>query len=204
MKNTFPIIIATIVFAVFLFSFVSEAQAGKTNLYKDKREYITVKAKKGENFNHPRTLTPQQLTDLLSKVQYRHCQFICVDSSAPEPAFTHRQIALLSQHAAKGLEQASNTELVEFFLTTPSRDFKRYTKGKLFIINDELHIIFDRLSEAGADNDPGQYQHGQGRWQVIASGNQRVQINPYGSSQKNWLVLSLASETSKKGSVKKK
>ncbi|MBU0504448.1 MAG: hypothetical protein ABII18_01840 [bacterium] len=173
-------------------SFVSETNAKTTKLYKTKREYVSLKTKKSDTFEHPSTITKEELENFLQTVKYKQCKFVSWDWKSSKQVFTSRQLDLLANYGSKALAQATDHEYVDFAFTTPSRQFRRYTKGKLFIHNNNLHIIFDRIEEPGADKSPEHYELGEGSWEVVPNGtNQRIQANKYGSKQKNWLVVSL-------------
>jgi hypothetical protein len=178
---------------LFLSSFcIPEANAKTTKIYKTKREYVALKTKKSDKFEHPVTVSKEDLEDFLQSVKYKQCKFVSWDWKQSKQVFTSRQLELLANYGAKALTQAADNEYVDFAFTTPSRQFRRYTKGKLFVYQNNLHIIFDRIAEPGADKSPEHYERGEGSWEVVPNGtNQYIQANKYGSKQKNWLVVAL-------------
>ena len=123
------------------------------SIYEDPTSFVRLEFSPTASIDHPETLhshpaelTLDQLQQILSGLRVReHRSSVLLwfmDTAELRPAFGEKEIAFLSQHLGKALQQAVSEEVVTFYISTPVNSVKReVTSGALFVKDQEFHFM---------------------------------------------------------------
>ncbi|MBH0203517.1 MAG: hypothetical protein HP496_14765 [Nitrospira sp.] len=145
-----------------------------------------------EPYNHSYTIQPDEVRDILEHVQYEAGSLIPFSGKQSRLVFTRQQGELVAPVISNALRQAAPQDVVEFSLADQERPDRR-TKGLVFILHDELHLIIEELRKPVYQGEPNTYQQPVPRWELLPGDRQRH----YASRQEgkgtitNWIIIPL-------------
>ncbi len=97
----------------------------------------------GKGYDHPITLTSQQMERVLKGVRIERG----LVSSTRYPAFSETEIQLFAPHLVKALQKATKEEMVTFYETAELGDTHQLTtSGGIFVAGGNLHVILSNFS----------------------------------------------------------
>ncbi|MFH1874382.1 MAG: hypothetical protein ABH859_04260 [Pseudomonadota bacterium] len=195
-------------FLIFLVGqFTSCSKQDVRFVYNQDKEYVAIKQlklKAEDLYQHPFQITPEQLTNILDNIYYKHMMLIRYVWSKPKLTFSKRQQAFLAAHLSQALAQAGADEQVEFSIIDPEHERKR-TNGKVFIDDQGLNLFLNSLHEPEYTTAVDRYELDEARWKfwpLAPNQGYKCLQNNQKKCQKNWLVIKLpnggASENSNK------
>jgi hypothetical protein len=143
-------------------------------------------------YNHAYTIQPDKVRNILAVVQYDAGSLIPFSGKHPRHVFTRQQGELLAPAISKALSQALPQDVVEFSLADQDRPDRR-TKGLVFMLNDELHLIIEELRKPVYQGEPNTYQQEVHRWELLPGDNQRHYVRRPGGKGTitNWIITPL-------------
>lgn len=97
----------------------------------------------GKGYDHPVSLTEDDMIRLLQGIRVKRG---FMGSSQP-PAFSDNEIRLFAPHFVKGLEKATNQEMLTFF-ETAHLDLENdiTTSGGLFVAGEHFYVVMSNFS----------------------------------------------------------
>jgi hypothetical protein len=106
--------------------------------------------------------------------------------------FTEHQRGLLGSALSEALGLALPQEVVAFSVTDKEKPDRR-TKGFVFVLHDELHLIIEELRKPVYQGEPNTYQQPVLRWELLPSDKQRHYTSRPGGKGKitNWIITPL-------------
>ncbi len=145
-----------------------------------------------EPYNHSYVIQPDEVLNILESVQYQAGSLIPFSGKHSREVFTRQQGELLAPAISKSLRQALPEEVVEFSLADQDRPDCR-TKGLVFVLHDELHLIIEELRKPVYQGEPNTYQQPVLRWELLPSDKQRHYTSRPGGKGKitNWIITPL-------------
>ena len=97
----------------------------------------------GKGYDHPVSLTKEEMMQILQGVRVKQGLL----SNSWVSAFSDTEIRLFAPHFVRGLEKATNEEIVTFFETAqidPEHDLT--TSGALFVAGGNLYVVMSNFS----------------------------------------------------------
>jgi hypothetical protein len=99
-------------------------------------------------YDHPRSWTEAQLTQVLSKIQYQEYAFFTWRKA--RPVFVEQELAKLAPALARALGRATADEWIDFSVTARKRDYlwptPRVTDGMAFVQGGKLQLVLGNLN----------------------------------------------------------
>ena len=145
-----------------------------------------------EPYNHSYAIQPSDMLNILESVQYEAGSLIPFSGKHSRQVFTRQQGELLAPAISKALSQALLQEVVEFSLADAEKPDRR-TKGFVFVLGDELHLIIEELRKPVYQGEPNTYQQPVPRWELLPGDKQRHYASrPEGKGKiMNWIITPL-------------
>jgi hypothetical protein len=145
-----------------------------------------------EPYNHSYVIQPDEVLNILESVQYEAGSLIPFSGKHSRQVFTRQQGELLAPAISNALRQALPQDVVAFSLADHDRPDRR-TKGFVFVLNNELHLIIEDLRKPVYQGEHTTYQLQVPRWELLPGDNQRHYANRPGgkSAVTNWIITPL-------------
>jgi hypothetical protein len=145
-----------------------------------------------EPYNHSYAIQPDEVLNILEMIQYEAGSLIPFSGKHSRKVFTRQQGELLAPAISKALGQAVPQEVVAFSLADQDRPDRR-TKGLVFVLHDELHLIIEELRKPVYQGEHNTYQQPVPRWELLPGDRQRHYASRPGGKGKimNWIITSL-------------
>lgn len=145
-----------------------------------------------EPYNHSYMIQPGEVLNILAIVQYDAGAVIPFSGKQSRDVFSRKQGELLALAISKALSQALPQEVVAFSLADEEKPDRR-TKGLVFVLDNELHLIIEELKKPAYQGDPTTYQQQVPRWELVSGGKQRHYASRPGENGKimNWVISPL-------------
>lgn len=97
----------------------------------------------GKGYDHPVSLTEEDMIRLLQGIRVKRG----VIGSSQHPAFSDTEIRLFAPHFVKGLEKATNQEILTFFETAHlDSENDITTSGGLFVAGGHFYVVLSNFS----------------------------------------------------------
>jgi hypothetical protein len=145
-----------------------------------------------EPYNHSYTIQPDEVLTLLESVQYDAQSLIPFSGNHSRHVFTRQQGELLAPAISNAVHQAVPQEVVEFSLADHDKPDRR-TKGLVFVLHDELHLIIEELRKPVYQGEHNTYQQPVPQWELLPGDRQRHYASRPGGKGKimNWIITPL-------------
>lgn len=175
------------------------ACAGAPNrfVYQSGKDWVKVRPvartdAKAQPFSHPYAIDEDKIEKLLSQVYYSHSMFVSLAWSKPLSVFTKNQRVVLSRAFHKAFLEMTPGEELEFSIRSEKK-ISHETKGRAFLANGSLHLIFDSIDRPSYWGKEGSYQRREAKWKLVPREGQSLfatRLEGKGQ-QRNWLVMPL-------------
>lgn len=140
---------------------------------------------------HPATVDTNVLRSLLQSVHYRQSTVFAFVLGNPRPVFTPYQLSLLSEYLPRAFEQALPQEVI-YFRLRDEPDGLRRTIGWCFLIDSELHLVFEEIRQPMVQPKELAPQPIAKRWELVPQpGQRRFVSRSKGAPEPNWFILPL-------------
>jgi hypothetical protein len=124
-------------------------------------------------FHHPYTIQPKEILDILESLNYDAGSFLPFSRSHPRNVLTKLQAELLAPELSKALTLATPQYVTAFMITDTEKPDRR-TKGLVFVVDDEFHVIIEELNRPRYEGEQKTYQQPVSRWSLRPTGKQRL------------------------------
>lgn len=143
-------------------------------------------------FHHPYTIQPQETFDILATLNYDSGSFLPFSRSQTRSVLTKLQAELLAPELSKALTLALPQQVTAFTITDQEKP-DRHTKGLVFVLDNELHVIIEELRRPRYEGEQPSYQQPVSRWSLLTTGTQRHYArHPEGKgAMPNWIITPL-------------
>ena len=145
-----------------------------------------------EPFNHSYSIQPKKVFDILESLNYDATSLLPFYGSQLRRVFTNIQAELLAPELSKALGVVLPQEVTAFIITDTEKPDRR-TKGLVFVLGDELHVIIEELQKPLYQGEPKPYQQQVPRWELLPGDKQRhYATRPGGKGAiTNWIITPL-------------
>lgn len=145
-----------------------------------------------EPYNHPYAIQPQETFDMLGAFNYEARSLLPFSRGQRHHVFTEHQRGLLGSALSEALGLALPQEVVAFSVADKEKPDRR-TKGFVFVLHDELHLIIEELHKPVYQGEENTYQQQTPRWELHPGVKQRHYANrPDGKGAiTNWIIIPL-------------
>jgi hypothetical protein len=143
-------------------------------------------------FDHPYTIQPNKVFDVLASLHYDAASFLPFSRSQPGSVFTKVQAEQLASELSKALSTALPLEVTAFIIADAEKPDRR-TKGLVFVLGDEFHLIIEELRKPSYQGEQKTYQQQVPRWELLPGDKQRHYTRHPGGKGTiaNWIVTPL-------------
>lgn len=142
-----------------------------------------------EPYDHPYALQPQKISSMLESLDYEARSPLPFSRGRQYHVFTEHQGRFLGSALSKALSLALPQEVVAFSVADQEKPDRR-TKGLVFVLSDELHLIIEELHKPVYQGEGTTYQQQTPRWELLPGDNQRHYASRPGGKGAitNWLI----------------
>lgn len=142
--------------------------------------------------HHPYTLQTKEVIDILVSLSYEARSSLPFSRSQSRRVFTNTQTDLLAPELSKALSTALPQEVAAFSVADKEKPDRR-TKGMVFVLNDELHLIIEELHKPVYQGEGNTYQQQTPTWELLPGNKQRHYASrPEGKGAiSNWIIIPL-------------
>lgn len=143
-------------------------------------------------YSHPYTVSPNYVLDILSSLDHSEGSSLPFSQGHPRRVFSRHQAELLAPELSKALSLALPQEVAAFTLADEEKPDRR-TKGLVFILGDELHLIIEELRRPFYQGEQKPYQQQLFRWELLPGSRQRHYTSRPGGKGviTNWIITPL-------------
>ncbi len=141
---------------------------------------------------HPYTISPEKMLTLLEPLEYREGSILPFAWGQPRRVFTVNQGKVLARELSKAFGSALPQEVVTFTIGDEEKPDRR-TKGFIFIVGDELHLIIEELRKPVYQGEQKPYQQQLFQWELLPASRQRHYTSRPGGKGVigNWIITPL-------------
>ncbi len=145
-----------------------------------------------EPYAHPHAIQPQETSDMLGAFDYEARSLLPFSRGRRHPVFTEHQRGLLGSALSEALSLALPQEVVAFSVADKEKPDRR-TKGLVFVLGGELHLIIEELQKPVYQGEGNTYQQQTPRWELLPGDKQRHYASRPGGKGviANWIITPL-------------
>ena len=145
-----------------------------------------------EPYNHPYAIQATRTFNILESLAYEAGSLLPLSRGQQHHVFTRHQVERLGPAVSEALGRASPQDVVAFSVADAEKPDRR-TKGLVFILGDELHLIIEELRKPLYQGEQKPYQQQVPRWELLPGDNQRHYASrPEGKGAiVNWIITPL-------------
>jgi hypothetical protein len=125
-----------------------------------------------EPYNHSYAIQTQDLSTILESLHYEAASLLPFSRGRRRHVFTEQQREFLGSALSEALNLAQPQEVVAFSVADTDRPNRR-TKGLVFVLGDELHLIIEELQKPVYQGEEHTYQRQIPRWELLPGDKQR-------------------------------
>lgn len=146
-------------------------------------------------YRHPHTIQVKDASDILASLRYEIGSLLPFSRGERRQVFTKDQVNLLGSAISEALGQASPQDVLAFSIADVEKS-DRKTKGLVFILGDELHLIIESIRTPSYQGEQKPYQQQVPKWELLPGDNQRHYASrPEGKGViTNWVITPLRLE----------
>ena len=143
-------------------------------------------------YNHVRLIQPTTLFTILESLMYETSSVLPFSRGQARRVFSKDQAARLAPALSNALSLALPEEVVAFSVADAEKPDRR-TKGLVFVLGDELHVIIEELRTPVYQGKQKPYQHQVPKWELLPGDNQRHYASRPGGKGAitNWIITPL-------------
>lgn len=145
-----------------------------------------------ERYPHSSEIPPHVTSDILESLTYEVSSGLPFLRGQRRQVFTSSQAESLAPQLSKALSQALPQEVVAFTVADQKRPF-RQTKGLMFVLGEELHLIIEELHKPSYQGEQNTYQQQVPKWELIPGNKQRHYASRLEGKGRiaNWIITPL-------------
>ena len=145
-----------------------------------------------EPYSHSYAIQTQDLSDILDSLRYEAGSLLPFSRGPRYQVFTRHQIILLGPALSEALSLALAEEVVAFSVADKEKP-DRWTKGLVFVLGGELHLIIEELQKPVYQGEGNTYQQQTPRWELLPGDKQRHYASRPGGKGAitNWIITPL-------------
>ena len=145
-----------------------------------------------EPYQHPYTIKAKDASDILASLRYEAGSLLPLSRGGRHQVFTKNQVELLGSAISEAFGQASAQEVLAFSVADAEKPDRR-TKGLVFVLGDELHVIIEELRTPVYQGEQKPYQQQVPKWELLPGDNQRHYASRPGGKGAitNWIITPL-------------
>lgn len=143
-------------------------------------------------FSYTHVIEPNDTFTILESLYYEVGARLPFSRGERHRVFTRHQAELLAPDLAKALNLALPHE-VAAFIVADTETATRHTKGLVFVLGDELHLIIEELQKPRYEGEQKTYQPPLSRWSLLPGDGQRLYTSRPGGKGAitNWVIAPL-------------
>ncbi len=145
-----------------------------------------------EPYHHSYAIDAKDISDILNSLSYESGSLLPLSGKQRHHVFTEHQATRLGPVLSNALRLALPQEVVAFSVADAEKSHRR-TKGLLFVLGDDLHLIIEEMQKPVYQGETSTYQQEVLRWELHPSDKQRHYARrPEGKgSITNWIITPL-------------
>ncbi|MBH0200838.1 MAG: hypothetical protein HP496_00685 [Nitrospira sp.] len=145
-----------------------------------------------EPYRHPYTIEAKDASDILASLRYEAGSLLPLSRGKRHQVFTKDQVKLLGPAISTAVGQASAQDVLAFSVADTEKPHRR-TRGLVFVLGNELHLIIEDLRTPLYQGEQKPYQQPVPKWELLPGDNQRHYASRPGGKGPitNWIITPL-------------
>ncbi|MBK9306251.1 MAG: hypothetical protein IPM58_03990 [Nitrospira sp.] len=143
-------------------------------------------------YHHSYPIPSKKVFIILDSVKYDAGSILPFSSGPPRRVFSGHQAQSLAPEISKAFSQATPDTVVAFTIADEVKPNRR-TKGFVFVVGGEFHLIIEEIRKPLYEGERKPYQQQVSRWELLQSDTQRHYASRLGGkgSITNWIITPL-------------